>query len=125
MRSFAVLPFLGLLGAALLLAPTAYAQKKGLPDVATAEERVTASQQIVAGFKAAAVAADRRVDSLKIQLKANEKTTKELQKQISKQEGQQRVAKDKQKAAETKLKLEMTAVKEAKKREKAAAKSGK
>jgi septal ring factor EnvC (AmiA/AmiB activator) len=113
-----------LVAAALLLAPAAYAQKKGVPDVATTEARVTESQEKIAALKAANLAATRTIDSLKAQLKASEKLTKELQKQIAKQEGVQRVGKDKQKDAEIKLKTEMTAVKEAKKREKAGTTKG-
>ena len=109
------------LGAALLFGPAAFAQKK--LDVATAEERVTAGQELVASLKATNLAAERRLDSLKLQLKENGKVTKELNKQIAKQTGQQRVAETKQKAAESKLKLQMATVKEAQKREKAAEKA--
>ncbi len=109
------------ISAALLVGPAAFAQKK--VDVAGAEARVTTSLELVESLKATNLAAERRLDSLKIQLKESEKITKELQKQIAKQTGQQRVAETKQKAAEAKLRLQMTAAKEAQKREKVAEKA--
>ena len=112
-----------LLGLCLTAALGAQAQR--VPDVATAESRLEASQLKAAELKAVADAAHTALDETKAQLKVEEKTLKELQKKAAKQEGELRVATTKQKAAEMDAKQSQVAVKEAKKREKAAAKKNK
>ena len=108
------------LGFCLLLSGGAYAQR--VPDVATAEAKAAASLQKATELKAAADAVSTALDATKLQVKEQEKTLKSLKKTESKQEGELRVFTTKQRAAELKAKLDQSSVKEAQKREKAAAK---
>lgn len=97
-----------------------YAQR--VPDLATAEAKAATSQQKAAELKATAETAKTTLTETKVQVKAQEKALKELQKAESKQEGELRNAITKQKTAEMQAKQDLVTVKEAKKREKAAAK---
>ncbi|MBC7448337.1 MAG: hypothetical protein H7330_09785 [Hymenobacteraceae bacterium] len=113
-----------LIGLSLLTLTTAHAQK-GAPDVAGAEGRVEVSRQKVTELKAVADAARMTAESTKVQVKTQEHALKDLVKQLAKQEGELRVATAKQKAAEAQVKKDQVGVKEAKKREKEAAKGAK
>lgn len=117
-RSFLLLSF------SLLTLTAAHAQK-GAPDVATAEARLAASQQKITELKAATDAARTTADGTREQVKTQDRALKDLKSQLIKQDAEVRKALTRQKAAEEAAKKDITAVKEAKKREKAGSKEKK